>query len=101
VQLLKEESRRHDKNASDTQHIGSAARQFNLWRESSADSWRRAVFPHHAAGLAMLRMVFGERLDFVRRYAGGHQVALLAALADDQVWPIAHAASDGLTKRFA
>ena len=29
--------------------------------------------------------MFGERLDFVRRYGGGHQAALLAALGDDQV----------------
>ena len=47
------------------------------------------MYSSPAAGLALLRIVFGERLDFVRRYGAGHQAALLAALADDQVWPAA------------
>ncbi len=35
--------------------------------------------------MALLGIVFGERLDFMRHYGAGAQPALLAALADDKV----------------
>jgi hypothetical protein len=60
--------------------VPAAGRELAVWR----------------TGLAMLRIVFGERLDFVRRYAGGHQVALLAALADDKVRMRPHDENDQL-----